>query len=188
MLVLVTLGVTMLVGCSREQPERPAVLPPVQAASPGPTATVSAPSAPAATTSAPRSSQSRDEQLVAAATEWYEAIKRSYATLDSSELEALSHPDCRGCQRQIALVEDAAEQKHRYELGEFRITKTRILGKPTAEKGSIRVERTFEGLKSYDRGGGLVRDVPHDEAALQLDLVRQGDRWLLREVLRLEES
>ena len=199
-LVLVTLGVTMLVGCSREQPEQPTALPPVQAASPGPTATAPAPStpapsAPAAGTSAPSTSAprtaaaqksgSRDEELVAAATEWHEAVKRSYATLDSSELKALSHPDCRGCQQQIALVKDAAEQKHRYELGEFRITRIRILGEPTAEKGSVRLDYDGEGLVVRDAAGQVVREVPSESSAIQVDLVRANTGWQVRRLLGL---
>ena len=184
-MLLLTLGVTMLAGCSSGQQEQPTVLPPAPAASPGPTAAAPAPSTPAATPSATQSSRSRDEELIAAATEWYEAIKRSYATLDSSELEALSHPDCRGCQRQIALVRDAAEKKHRYEFGEFRITKTRILGTPTSQRGSVRLEYRGEGLVVRDASNDIVREVPGESSAVQVDLVRENNKWQVRRLLGL---
>ena len=187
-MLLLALGVTMLAGCSSGPQEQPTVLPPASAASPGPTAAAPAPGTPAATPSATPSSRSREEELIAAATEWYEAIKRSYVTLDSSELEALSHPDCRGCQQQIALVREAAEKKHRYELGEFRITKTRILGKPTAEKGSIRIEWSFDGLEARGASGDIVRQVERQSGADQVDLARQGGRWLVRRLLSLQET
>lgn len=184
--LMLPLAATMLAACSGTVQSQPTLLPPASDASPAPT--TAAPSTPAATPSASRSSGSRDEQLVAAATEWYEAIKRSYATLDSSELEALSHPDCRGCQRQIALVRDAAEQKHRYELGEFRITKTRILGKPTADGGSVRVEWSFEGLEARSPSGSVIRRVERESSADQVDLVRQDGSLLVRRLLGLQES
>ena len=130
-----------------------------------------------------RQGKPTDEELLAAATGYYEAVERAYRTLDVSEIEQYVTSSCEGCRKQIEALELAGREGYTIEGGQYDYSQDRVLSRKKGSTASIRLTVSTSRLTVRAPTGRVVYNSPADSETQQINLALQGSRWLVDEVL-----
>lgn len=134
-----------------------------------------------------RQGKPTDEELLAAATGYYEAVERAYRTLDVSEIEQYVTSSCEGCRKQIEALELARREGYTIEGGQYEYSEQAVLSPVTSNTASVRLGLVSSGVVVRDSRGRVVHQSTRQNGPQQINLARKHGDWQVDEVLELVE-
>ncbi len=170
--------------CGGDDNNRPSVVQPASTVSTTVTdATSPSPSPTASRSPGSAIDDTTRQELLSLPGRYYDAIEHAYRTLDYKPVEALVSPDCMPCRAQLNYLRKAAREKYRHELGDYTVTKVKLLGEPAATRNNVSIHLAVDGLVVRNAEGKLVAKEPPSRGPQQIDAELKDGKWRIREVL-----
>jgi hypothetical protein len=114
---------------------------------------------------------------------YWEAIGRAFKTLDTSQLEAVSSPECEVCQRYITSIQGIAAAGQRVEGNEITVTDAVAPdGESEVTQATVFFSATAGRVVAAD-GSVVVEEPARPQSVSSVELRRSGDSWLVVELV-----
>jgi hypothetical protein len=116
---------------------------------------------------------------------FYGQIERGFAVRDPQLVASLSLPTCTACGNYIRSMTKLRDNNERAEG--FKITlKSAVAPADAGHEARVDVNWSYPGATRYDESGKVIRKEPATRGIEeQVDLVRVGDEWRVKEIHRI---
>jgi hypothetical protein len=167
----------LLAGCGGGEDEGPAATLPPVTADPTPSATAAGEVPPAAQEATPEGAAEFGRYF-------YETIDRAFKTLDTTELEAISAPECEVCQRYVTSIRGIAAEGQRVEGYDITVTEALAPGE-TGEAQTAQATVIYDSTlgRIVAASGEVVLEEPaRTQVVSSLQLMRGEAGWTVLSV------